>query len=145
MSNLFKQTRKHDGFTLLELLMVVIIIAILASIALPQYIRATEKARGAEALQLAGAIRASENRYKAQSVNGVYTALLTDLDAEMPTTGTVSWGAGNPPAGMVLNAKSVHFVRSGAGAYTGQQLGIIYDTGVVCGTFAPQGTLPVCP
>ena len=58
--------RERGGFTLLELLMVVIIIAILASIALPQYIRATEKARATEALQLAGAIRASENRYKAQ-------------------------------------------------------------------------------
>ena len=135
----------HRGFTLLELLMVVIIIAILASIALPQYIRATEKARATEALQLAGAIRASQNRYKAQSVTSVYTNALGDLDTEMPTTGTTAWGVGNPPAGLTLTAQSVAFTRAG-GTYNTKTLGIIYDTGVVCGDFPPLFAAPVaCP
>jgi prepilin-type N-terminal cleavage/methylation domain-containing protein len=45
------------GFTLLELIVVVIIIGILATLAIVQYGRAIERARGAEARQILGAIR----------------------------------------------------------------------------------------
>jgi prepilin-type N-terminal cleavage/methylation domain-containing protein len=124
------------GFTLLELLMVVIIIAILASIALPQYIRATEKARASEALNLLGSIRASENRYKAQSATNVYTGTLTDLDAEMP--GTINfWN------GPTLTNKYSSFGRKG-GTYNNQWVGIYHDNGVICGTFNPLGLTANC-
>ena len=51
------------GFTLLELMIVVIVIGILASIAIPQYIHTIERARGAEALVNLGSIRSSTQRY----------------------------------------------------------------------------------
>ena len=54
---------KERGFTLLEVLIVVIIIGILASIALPQYINTLEKARSAEALTGLGSLRSSMDRY----------------------------------------------------------------------------------
>ena len=132
MLRLLKRTHKQGGFTLLELLMVVIIIAILASLALPQYIRATEKARSAEALQLAGAIRAAENRYKAQSAANVYTAAIGELDADLPL---ISEAFGSPPVA-TLTVNSVSFKRA-AGTFINKTVGIQHLSGNLCGDFPP--------
>ena len=131
----------RQGFTLLELLMVVVIIGILASIALPQYIKATEKAREVEALQILGALRASEIRYYA--LNQAYSASTAALDVGIPTT-IQSWGpplittSGTPPTrGYATMARSL-------GEFAGGTLGIQFGSGKRCGTFTPEfGTTPV--
>lgn len=72
----------RTGFTLIELLVVVLIIGILAAIAVPQYERAVEKARAAEALQIVKAIGQANQLYYME--NGVYTTDLRDLDIDIP-------------------------------------------------------------
>lgn len=49
-----KRRITYKGFTLIELLVVVFIIGILAAIALPQYQKAVERSRMAEAVQVLG-------------------------------------------------------------------------------------------
>jgi type IV pilus assembly protein PilA len=67
--------RKHQqGFTLIELMIVVAIIGILAAIAIPSYMDYTGKAQMSEALNLAGGLKAAVA--EAYNVNGA----LTDLD-----------------------------------------------------------------
>ena len=63
-------------------MIVVIIIAILAAIALPAYLKTTERTRAAEALQILASIRSAQRRYLAQ--NGAYAAALGDLDIDVP-------------------------------------------------------------
>ena len=74
----------QDAFTLLELLMVVIIIAILASLALPQYLRVAERARASESMTLMASIRGSELRFRAADPAGQFTQDLSALDIELP-------------------------------------------------------------
>ncbi|MDO5764765.1 MAG: pilin [Elusimicrobiales bacterium] len=71
-----------QGFTLIELLVVVLIIGILSSVALPQYTKAVEKSRVAEALTLVRAIRDANEAY--YMANGSYSSDLNNLDISIP-------------------------------------------------------------
>ena len=70
------------GFTLIELLVVVLIIGILAAIALPQYFKAVEKSKAAEALSLFGSLSGAQQRY--YLVNDHYTTDYNQLDLDFP-------------------------------------------------------------
>ena len=71
------------GFTLLELIIVVIIIGVLASLALPQYFKVVEKARVAEAVSILSVLRGSQVRYYTEWAN--YTTNQDSLDANFST------------------------------------------------------------
>ena len=77
---------KPLGFTLLELLMVVLIVAIIATIALPQYFRTVERSRAAEALQVLSAVRSAQMRYYAQWSAYVPGGTKTELDISVPSS-----------------------------------------------------------
>lgn len=68
----------RKGFTLVEVLIVVIIIGILAAIGVPQFADSIEKAKGGEARAGLGHVQTGEKVYFAE--NEYYTTALTDLD-----------------------------------------------------------------
>lgn len=83
---------KNHGFTLIELLVVVLIIGILSSVALPQYTKAVEKSRAANAYQLIKSINDAQKLANlAQGTSGkVYpfedlTLTFTDKDGKTAT------------------------------------------------------------
>ena len=81
--------RQRAGFTLIELLVVVLIIGILAAVAVPQYQKAVEKSRAAQALTLLKSVaQAAETYYMA---NGTEMTSFDELaiDIPWPTASTV--------------------------------------------------------
>ena len=86
---------RQQGFTLSELLVVVVIIGVLASLALPRFIRTIETARTAEARHWLGTIRDAEVRHRLDhagftlNIGGAYPgAGLNELDIDAPNAAT---------------------------------------------------------
>ncbi|MDD5005358.1 MAG: prepilin-type N-terminal cleavage/methylation domain-containing protein [Candidatus Omnitrophica bacterium] len=105
------------GFTLMEIMIVIIIIGILVRLAIPRYTHTIENSRTAEALDVLGAIRNAQMRYVLD--NDGYTNSLTNLDINMSSAGrffTFSAVSGGNPFNAV-NDIIATAVRTG-GSYT---------------------------
>lgn len=121
----------RKGFTLIELIVVIIIIGVLASVALPQYVRVTEKARKAEGVNLLSLIRSSQLRYKVE--NGDYTVNMGNLDLQYTTP---KYFNVNPPAATAAEVGKVtrNGVEGSSYVYvlTISEAGTITCTGASC-------------
>lgn len=84
---------KQAGFTLIELVVVIVILGLLAAAALPRFINVTTDARIASLNGIAGGLRTAASLARAEYiVNGVNSATTITMDA---TTVTVLDEAGN--------------------------------------------------
>lgn len=100
-----RRARASSGFTLVELAIVVVIVGVLSVLAVVGFRRYRARARMAEATNMSTAIRAAQERYKAET--GVYApvSLTTDdfYPAANPGKFATQWGA---DCGNCVNAKA---------------------------------------
>jgi len=122
----------RKGFTLLELIVVIIIIGILATLGFSQYMKMVEKGRSAEARMMLGQIRTAQVVYQLEY--GAYATAISSLAVDAPTacrtTHYFSYSA-NATTGTAARCLSGGKTPNVATAYT---ITLIYSTGVWGGT-----------
>ncbi len=127
--------QQRKGFTLLELLMVVIIIGILVSIALPQFVKTTERSRAAQMLPLLATIRGAEIRYYASDPTNAYTTTLSLLDITVPAAAQLPAGW-DTATGVTVTVGTPSLVKikrtSGSSTVNTKSLEVNIDTGNPC-------------
>lgn len=121
------------SFTLLELIVVIIVIAILATIALGNYIKITDRAKSAEGRHLLGMIRDSQMRYKAEK--NAYATAMADLDlsytapkyfaVDDPAGTTAELGKVTATGGYVLRITEDGAINCTDGATTCKDAGLV--------------------
>ncbi|MDD5044990.1 MAG: prepilin-type N-terminal cleavage/methylation domain-containing protein [Candidatus Omnitrophica bacterium] len=113
----------RKGFTLLELLIVIIIIGVLAVVALTQYKNLTERARSSEAKAAIGSIRTAEKIYHED--HGAFTGTMdelseyiTPLPTSCQTTNWFSYALATGGIGVGADAFNVNATRCQTGGKT---------------------------
>ena len=72
---------KQSGFSLVELTIVVVILGVLATFAVPRFLSSVEKTKASEAFSYLANIESAQARYNAS--HGRYARKVTDLDIEL--------------------------------------------------------------
>ncbi len=109
---------KKSGFSLVELTIVVVILGVLATFAVPRFMRSVERSKASEAFNYCENIVSGQAAY--QGRNGQFTNTVANLDVTLssPQYFTVA----NPTSSNWQSAWEIKLTRSGAsagyGAYT---------------------------
>jgi len=124
--------KRQGGFSLVELMIVVAIMAILAAIAIPSFMRFSMRAKTAEATSNLAAIRTAEESYRAE--NDTY-ATCTASPAVMSGAGASTPRAWNDTGAAPNNFTTIGFSPDG---------NVRYSYRVIPGTVSGQISVSFC-
>ena len=124
--------RARNGFTLVELMIVVIIVGVLAAVAIPMYQLAAEKAKASEAVAALGSIRTALRSYYAEHSTYVNASF---VDGAQVTAGGVLEVTDTDLLGRYFSSECYTF----EGAPTANAYSITCDGGAV-GNAAPYSS-----
>ena len=128
---------KEKGYTLAEVLIVVVIIAVLAALLLPRFSGHSERAVVTEAIGMLSALRQAEIAYDLEDHATQYAPTTADLDVDIPAGGAFTYS--------VAASGTVTATRTPAGACSGTDYGSCIIVLTVDGTWDGTSTHPFTP
>lgn len=113
--------QKQEGFTLIELMIVVVIVGVLAAIALPAYQGYSERARRADAKTSMVEVQLAQEKYRAN--NATYTTDMTDLGYDNATNNDSKEGYYTIDLPIAASASAYTITAAPKGAQAGDDCG----------------------
>jgi prepilin-type N-terminal cleavage/methylation domain-containing protein len=77
-------SRKQQGFTLVELAVVVVILGVLAAFGVPRFMSSVERSKASEAFTYLSSIQTAQERYQARQGRYANNLKYLDIDVEKP-------------------------------------------------------------